>query len=76
SGSTTLLIAEALSRKSNITVITKSLPAAFTLSENKDLTLVDCGGTLSAKTHSVHGTIGVRSLLSISTHLVFVGSGG
>lgn len=35
SGSTTLLIAEALARKSNITVITNSLPAAFTLSENK-----------------------------------------
>lgn len=42
SGSTTLLIAEALNRKSNITVITNSLPAAFTLSENKDITLVVC----------------------------------
>ncbi len=49
SGSTTLLIAEALARKSNITVITNSLPAAFTLSENKDLTLVVCGGTVRHK---------------------------
>ncbi|PAP18345.1 transcriptional regulator, partial [Salmonella enterica subsp. enterica serovar Virchow] len=54
SGSTTLLIAEALARKSNITVITNSLPAAFTLSENKDLTLVVCGGTVRLKTHSMH----------------------
>ncbi|STW71781.1 Galactitol utilization operon repressor [Klebsiella michiganensis] len=38
SGSTTLLIAEALVRMTNITVITNSLPAAFTLSENKDIT--------------------------------------
>lgn len=62
SGSTTLLIAEALARKSNITVITNSLPAAFTLSENKDLTLVVCGGTVRHKTHSMHGTIAERSL--------------
>jgi DeoR/GlpR family transcriptional regulator of sugar metabolism len=40
SGSTTLLIAEALVRMTNITVITNSLPAAFTLAENKDITLV------------------------------------
>ncbi len=38
SGSTTLLIAEALVRMTNITVITNSLPAAFTLAENKDIT--------------------------------------
>ena len=38
SGSTTMLIAEALTKKSNITVITNSLPAAFALSENKDIT--------------------------------------
>lgn len=46
SGSTTLLIAEALVRMTNITVITNSLPAAFTLAENKDITLVVCGGTV------------------------------
>lgn len=57
SGSTTLLIAEALVRMTNITVITNSLPAAFTLSENKDITLVVCGGTVRHKTHSMHGTI-------------------
>lgn len=38
SGSTTLLIAEALVRMTNITVITNSLPAAFTTAENKDIT--------------------------------------
>lgn len=49
SGSTTLLIAEALVRMTNITVITNSLPAAFTLAENKDITLVVCGGTVRHK---------------------------
>lgn len=52
SGSTTMLIAEALTKKANITVITNSLPAAFALSENKDITLVVCGGTVRHKTHS------------------------
>ena len=66
SGSTTLLIAEALVRMTNITVITNSLPAAFTLSENKDITLVVCGGTVRHKTHSMHGTIAERSLQGIS----------
>jgi DeoR family galactitol utilization operon repressor len=61
SGSTTMLIAEALAKKSNITVITNSLPAAFTLSDNKDITLVVCGGTVRHKTHSMHGTIAERS---------------
>ncbi len=40
SGSTTTLIAEGLMTAKNITVITNSLPAAFALSENKDITLV------------------------------------
>lgn len=76
SGSTTLLIAEALARKSNITVITNSLPAAFTLSENKDLSLVVCGGTVRHKTHSMHGTIAERSLHGISADVMFVGADG
>ena len=76
SGSTTLLIAEALNRKSNITVITNSLPAAFTLSENKDITLVVCGGTVRHNTHSMHGTIAERSLQGISADLMFVGADG
>ncbi len=37
SGSTTMLIAEGLMTAKNITVITNSLPAAFALSENKDI---------------------------------------
>ncbi|HCM9515949.1 DeoR/GlpR family DNA-binding transcription regulator [Enterobacter kobei] len=76
SGSTTMLIAEALSRKANITVITNSLPAAFALSENKDITLVVCGGTVRHKTHSMHGTIAERSLAGISADLMFVGADG
>ena len=75
SGSTTLLIAEALVRMTNITV-TNRLPAAFTLSENKDITLVVCGGTVRHKTHSMHGTIAERSLQGICADLMFVGADG
>lgn len=76
SGSTTMLIAEGLAKKANITVITNSLPAAFTLSDNKDITLVVCGGTVRHKTHSMHGTIAERSLVGISADLMFVGADG
>ncbi len=69
SGSTTMLIAEALAKKANITVITNSLP-------NKDITLVVCGGTVRHKTHSMHGTIAERSLAGISADLMFVGADG
>ncbi|HEB4872722.1 TPA: DeoR/GlpR transcriptional regulator [Kluyvera ascorbata F0526] len=76
SGSTTLLIAEELVNMNNITVITNSLPAAFALSDNKDITLVVCGGTVRHKTHSMHGTIAERSLQGICADLMFVGADG
>ncbi|WP_151994007.1 DeoR/GlpR family DNA-binding transcription regulator [Buttiauxella massiliensis] len=76
SGSTTLLIAEALLKKSNITVITNSLPAAFALSENQDITLVVCGGTVRHKTHSMHGTLAEHSFQGISADVMFVGADG
>ena len=66
SGSTTMLIAEGLMTAKNITVITNSLPAAFALSENKDITLVVCGGTVRHKTRSMHGSIAERSLQDIN----------
>ena len=76
SGSTTMLIAEGLMTAKNITVITNSLPAAFDLSENKDITLVVCGGTVHHKTRSMHGSIAERSLQDINADLMFVGADG
>jgi len=76
SGSTTMLIAEGLMTAKNITVITNSLPAAFALSENKDITLVVCGGTVRHKTRSMHGAIAERSLQDINADLMFVGADG
>ncbi|MGQ7188322.1 DeoR/GlpR family DNA-binding transcription regulator, partial [Escherichia sp. HC-CC] len=61
---------------SRITVITNSLPAAFALSENKDITLVVCGGTVRHKTRSMHGSIAERSLQDINADLMFVGADG
>jgi DeoR family galactitol utilization operon repressor len=70
SGSTTMLIAEELVKMGNITVITNNLPAAFALSDNKDITLVLCGGTLRHKTRSMH------SLQGIAGDVMFVGADG
>ncbi|NDL64308.1 DeoR/GlpR family DNA-binding transcription regulator [Acerihabitans arboris] len=76
SGSTTKLLAEELMNRSNITVITNNLPAAFLLSENKDITLVVCGGTLRHKTISLHGSIAEYALQEVSANLMFVGADG
>lgn len=76
SGSTTLLIAEEMAKMTNITVITNSLPAASLLANNKDITLVVCGGTVRHKTLSMHGAIAQLSLQGISADLMFVGADG
>lgn len=76
SGSTTKLLAEELARRGNITVITNSLPAAAILSENKDITLVVCGGTVRHKTASLHGSVAEFALRDVSANLMFVGADG
>lgn len=76
SGSTTMLIAEELVKAGKITVITNNLPAAFVLSENPDVTLVVCGGTLRHKTRSMHGNITEYALQGIVANLMFVGADG
>ena len=76
SGSTTMLLAEELVKSGDITVITNNLPAAFVLSENPDITLVVCGGTLRHKTRSLHGNITEFALQGIVANLMFVGADG
>lgn len=76
SGSTTKLLAEELSRRGNIAVITNSLPAATILIENKDITLVVCGGTVRHKTASLHGSIAEFALRDVSANIMFVGADG
>lgn len=76
SGSTTKLLAEELAGMHNITVITNNLPAAAILSENKDITLVVCGGTVRHKTASLHGSIAEYALREVSANLMFVGADG
>lgn len=76
SGSTTMLLAEELLKCGGITVITNNLPAAFVLSENPDITLVVCGGTLRHKTRSLHGNITEYALQGIVANLMFVGADG
>ena len=76
SGSTTKLLAEELAGMRNIAVITNNLPAAMILTENKDITLVVCGGTVRHKTTSLHGSIAEYALRDVSANLMFVGADG
>lgn len=76
SGSTTKLLAEELLSRKNITVITNNLAAAYVLSENKDITLVVCGGTLRHKTVSLHGALAEYALRGVTANIMFVGADG
>lgn len=76
SGSTTMLLAEELVNIDNITVITNNLPAAFVLSDNNNIMLVVCGGTLRHKTRSLHGGFAEQSILGISSNYLFTGADG
>ncbi len=76
SGSTTKSLAEELLKMKNITVITNNLPAALILSENRDITLIVCGGTLRHKTVSLHGSIAEYTIREVSADLMFVGADG
>jgi len=76
SGSTTMMLAEELVKIDNITIITNNLPAAFVLSDNSNIMLAVCGGTLRHKTRSLHGTLAEQSLIGISSNYLFVGADG
>lgn len=76
SGSTTKLLAEELLGRTNITVITNNLAAAYVLSENKDITLVVCGGTLRHKTVSLHGALAEYALRDVTANIMFIGADG
>lgn len=76
SGSTTMMLAEELVKLDNITIITNNLPAAVILSENSNIMLFVCGGTLRHKTRSLHGKITEQSLAGIAANILFVGADG
>lgn len=76
SGSTTKLIAEDLLSRTNITVITNNLAAAYVLSESKNITLVVCGGTLRHKTLSLHGALAEYALRNVTANIMFIGADG
>ncbi|WP_392558432.1 DeoR/GlpR family DNA-binding transcription regulator [Orbus mooreae] len=76
SGSTTMMLAEELVKVDNITIITNNLPAAFVLSDNSNIMLAVCGGTLRHKTRSLHGSLAEHSLVGISSNYLFVGADG
>ncbi|MEC5341340.1 DeoR/GlpR family DNA-binding transcription regulator [Brenneria populi] len=76
SGSTTKSLAEELVKMKNITIITNNLPAALLLSDNRDITLIVCGGMLRHKTVSLHGRVAEYAIGEVSANIMFVGADG
>ncbi|MFC0180215.1 DeoR/GlpR family DNA-binding transcription regulator [Thorsellia kenyensis] len=73
-GSTTHLIAEELSKRGGITVITNNLQAAVSLSKAPDTNLILTGGLYRAKTSSFHGKIAEESIKHITADIMFIGA--
>lgn len=76
SGSTTHLVAEELTVRGGITVITNNLSAAIALSDAPDTTLVICGGVYRSKTQSMHGQKAEQCLEGVSADILFIGADG
>lgn len=76
SGSTTHLVAEELSVRGALTVITNNLSAAMALSDAPDTTLVICGGIYRSKTQSMHGQKAEQCLDGVNADILFIGADG
>jgi DeoR family transcriptional regulator of aga operon len=76
SGTTTNRIAEQLSDKENITVITNDLNAINSIADYPNVELVVLGGTLRRKTMYFHGTQAEKTLKELHADKLFLGVDG
>lgn len=74
SGTTTLEVARALARRSNLTVITNALNVAHLLAEAGGITLVVVGGVLRRSEQSLSGHLTEQALAELRADMVFIGA--
>ncbi len=75
-GSTALEVARALATRSNITVITNSIPAASLLSQNVSLQVMMTGGDILHASQSLIGYTAVQFLRRLQVDHAFIGCKG
>ena len=76
SGSTTLFLAEALTTREHLTVMTNSLPIALTLCRTPGVKTIMLGGEIHANDEASFGVDTLESLKHFNVDLAFVGAGG
>lgn len=76
-GSTNLIIADKLTKLSNITIITNSVSIAYKFINRKDLSVIICGGTLGeADPDSILGPVAEKMISMFRANLCFLGTSG
>lgn len=76
SGSTTLQLAQALMLRSNLTVLTNSLPIGLMLARTKAIKTVLIGGEVEANDEAAFGLDAMEIVRKYRVDLAFIGAGG
>ncbi|QJD87854.1 DeoR/GlpR family DNA-binding transcription regulator [Cohnella herbarum] len=75
-GTTTFLIAKALKKRSNITVVTNAVNIAMELADSEELQVVLTGGVLRNRSYELCGPLAEQSVKALNIHLMFMGVDG
>ncbi len=76
SGSTTLALAQALTNRSDLTVLTNSLPIGLLLARTKTIKTVLLGGEIEANDEAAFGLDTLDLVAKYRVDLAFIGAGG
>ena len=76
SGSTTLALAQALTNRSDLTVLTNSLPIGLLLARTKTIKTVLLGGEIEANDEAAFGLDTLDLIAKYRVDLAFIGAGG
>jgi DeoR family transcriptional regulator of aga operon len=75
-GTTTFLIAKALKKRRNITVVTNAVNIAMELAESDELQVVLTGGVLRNKSFELCGPLAEQTVRALNIHKMFMGIDG
>lgn len=75
-GTTTFLIAKALKKRKNITVVTNAVNIAMELSESDAVQVVLTGGVLRNKSFELCGPLAEQTVRALNIHTMFMGLDG
>ncbi|RED64032.1 DeoR/GlpR family DNA-binding transcription regulator [Cohnella lupini] len=75
-GTTTFLIAKALKKRRNITVVTNAVNIAMELADSEELQVVLTGGVLRNRSFELCGPLAEQTVKALNIHLMFMGVDG